>query len=273
MRLHGKAAVITAPDQVRDDTFHIALPVARPAVDLFDRAVFQHFAVCIFDVNVSDELTHIGIELPAALKLVGFRSEAAEVEGRVAGVENQLEVVGIDVVQQAQGVMPGLPAVIHAVFMPVDDAFAFTDAHQFPDLRENDFLKIGIVESLLRCALETHAANHFDAEFVHARNGGEKFFSARFEIRIGTRRFAPVGNIAPVTVETDIGMGKNLENLFELRVTDRAEIFRADESGLNEFPSEFLRRPDLLFQIAGRLICESCQKHDNVSLSGFPVTI
>ena len=157
--------------------------------------------------------------------------------------------------------------------MSVDDALAFADADQFPDLCENDFFKIRIVESLLRRTLEAHAADHFDTEFVHTRNGGKELLPAGFEIRVGTRRFAPVGNVAPVTVETDIGLRKNFENILEFRITDRAEVFIADESGFNKLPSEFLRRPDLLFQIAGRLICESCQKHGNVSLSGSSVTI
>ena len=78
-------------------------------------------AETVLDVDVADELLHVGIELPGVLHVhQGVPLGTVEVEYRIAGVEDQLE--SGDVFDELKRMFPGLAAVVVAVLVEIFDA-------------------------------------------------------------------------------------------------------------------------------------------------------
>ena len=70
----------------------------------------------------------------------------------------------------------GKSAVVHAVFVTVNDAVVFADFDEFVDFCEDDFFQFQVVRLFIFHRFEAHAAKHFDSEFVHT---GDRFVSKR----------------------------------------------------------------------------------------------
>ena len=102
------------------------------------------------------------------------RADPAVVEHGVARIEDQLERRTLDVIQQFEGVQMRKPAVVHAVFMAVDDTVVLADLDQLIDFGEDDLFKFRTVGGLVLGREKTHAADQFDAEFPHPGDGGQK---------------------------------------------------------------------------------------------------
>ncbi len=217
-------------------------------------------------MDVVDEFADVFIEFACALEGIGGLSDAAVGENRIAGIEDQFEIVGLDVVEEAEGVEMGLSAVIHAVFVSVDDSGIGADPDELTDLAEDDFFEFGAVELLVSGEFEAHAAEEFDPEFLHPGDGGEEFVFRDGEILVRTGRLAPVGDAAAVAVERDAGAGNGFQRLFKFLIGQEAEKFFPDETGLDEFPAQLTGGADLFLEIVGSLVGKTCQEHFSTSL-------
>ena len=203
-----------------------------------------------------DELLHMAVKLPRALDSAEFVAFAAvEVQHRVAGVEDELEIRGFDPVEQFQCMLPGHATVIVAVFMQVENAGLLAHPDQKFDLAENMRFDLGIPGGAVPLRPEAHAADHFAVQPLHADQRPLQLFDRRLEILFLHRVPAPVRHSAAEAVDADAGCFK-LDRL-ELLLRQIVDVDAVNRARFDPLPAKLFRRFDLAGDSPRRFVRKS----------------
>ena len=236
---NADAGIVASPQSIRENALHLPLPFSGPVVV---RVILRRNPSGVLYVDVRDVIPHGGPKLPCVLLGPRRGEPAVSVENRVGGVEDPLHAGAV--LQHFQRMGGAHAAVIHAVLVDRCEAGVREHLHDLAHPLEDD----GRRDRVRVLRLETHDANKFCAQPLHAWDGAAHFGNR--DLEGGLDGFRPVHdrgakaiNVQAVllklgTGEIESGIGDIMEVGFR-----KARHFHAPH--FDVFPAQFLCGPYL----------------------------
>ncbi len=223
--------------------------------------VFRGDVSGVFDVDMGDVVADVFPEFPCVLSRPRLGLHAVSVEDGITGVENPFQAGAF--FEEFQAVLPAHAAVVHAVFM---HGLKVRVGKHFRDFANTMKYFVG---SFFVCIgrLETHDANVFGAEPLHARDAAFDFANGDVE---RVRDFlGPVGDGGAKGVNAETAFFQLGFNDVERFVGDIVEVAFGkavdfDDAHLNIFPAELLGGVGLGVEFGACFISDTCQNHGSI---------
>ena len=254
--LDGEAAVVAGVFEFGENLAHFGL--AGPGEGVFGGLGFAGGGIgAVLDMDVDDVLAHGVIEVEGVLpreRAVALGLRAVLLKDGVGGVEDEFESGHF--FDEAQGVLRGKAAPVHAIFVRRSESGIGEAGHDFAQAAEA-FGFILVTAPRFLCV--GHDADDLSAEALHAGDGALDF--GKSDVEVAGDGLAPVADEGAELGDGDVGFVKLVGDAVELVFGELVDVAAIDAARGDFVPANFLSGFDLGGEVAGGFVGKSGEIH------------